>query len=168
MSAPLFMGNASNSSHRAGRALRACVHTSGRCGRSRCPPSLEPFITCPGSGAGRPGPPWSLPMDAHPPDTDSDHPADRGCEDPWHLAVKPRTPSAAWPPRGPHPRPHTGEMGTRVPCPPVGPDGLQRCTPWKQISPPQLPVIHALNTPADWQTLHLSFLPIKSPRAACV
>ena len=33
-----------------------------------------------------------------------------------HLAVKPRTPSAAWPPWGPHPRPHTREMGARVPC----------------------------------------------------
>lgn len=52
-----------------------------------------------------------------------------------HLAVKPRTPSAAWPPRGPHPRPHTGEMGARVPCPPVGPDRLQGLTPWKQSLP---------------------------------
>lgn len=136
--APLFMGNASNSSHRAGRAPCARVITSGRCRQSRCPPRLEPYVMCWRSGppsVGQPGPTWSLPMDAHPPDPGSDHPADRRGHRGEHLAVKPRMPSTAWPPLGPHPHPHTGKMGARVPCPPVGPDGLQGRTPWKQSLP---------------------------------
>ena len=137
-SAPLFTGNASNSSRRAGRAPRARVITSGRCRRSRCPPRLEPSITCRRSGppsVGQPGP-HLVPPYGHPPTRQRLGPPcrPRGHRG-KHLAVKPRMPSTAWPPRGPHPNPHTGEMGARVPCPPVGPDGLQGHTPWKQSLP---------------------------------
>ena len=60
--------------------MHVCIHQADT-GEATVPPdwSLSSRVQAVARpGAGRPGPTWSLPMDAHPPDTDSDHPADHG------------------------------------------------------------------------------------------
>lgn len=136
--APLFTGNASNSSSTAGRVPCAHVITSGRCRQSRCPPRLEPSVMCRRSGppsVGQPGPTWSLDLLASP---------------------------------GSPPPPTHGEDGHQGPLPSCRPRWAAGTHTLETISPPRLPAIHGLNTPAVWETLPLSFLPIKSPRAAHV